>query len=99
MSSFQLHEIRFNAIFHRLTIACIAVLLSLHVNPSYGQSEPTPEKSSHPPVTDSGPAQGEWIQLFNGKDINDWIVKLHHHAINDNYRDTFRVEHGLLNVR
>ncbi len=42
---------------------------------------------------------GEWIQLFNGKDINDWIVKLNHHELNDNYRDTFRVEDGILKVR
>ena len=44
-------------------------------------------------------ADGEWIQLFNGKDINDWIVKLNHHELNDNYRDTFRVEDGILKVR
>ena len=43
--------------------------------------------------------EGEWIQLFNGKDINDWIVKLNHHEIGDNYGDTFRVEDGILKVR
>lgn len=42
---------------------------------------------------------GEWIQLFNGKDIDDWIVKLNHHDINDNYGDTFRVEDGILKAR
>ena len=46
------------------------------------------------------PAQeGEWIQLFNGRDIKDWIVKLNHHALNENYGNTFRVEDGLLKVR
>jgi len=43
--------------------------------------------------------EGEWIQLFNGKDLDDWIVKLNHHALNENYGDTFRVEDGLLKVR
>ena len=42
---------------------------------------------------------GEWIQLFNGRDIDDWIVKLNHHDIGDNYGNTFRVEDGILKVR
>lgn len=99
MSSLQLRKTTFKSILRQLTIACIAVLLSLHVNGLYGQGEPSPETSSPPPVKNSDPSQGEWIQLFNGKDINDWIVKLHRHEINDNYRDTFRVEDGLLKVR
>ena len=41
----------------------------------------------------------EWIQLFNGKDINDWIVKIHHHEVGDNYGNTFRVEDSLIKVR
>ena len=48
---------------------------------------------------DSAAAEGEWIQLFNGKDIDDWVVKLHRHDLGDNYGDTFRVEDGLLKVR
>ena len=37
-----------------------------------------------------------WISLFNGKDMNDWFVKIHHHEVGDNYRQTFRVEDGIL---
>lgn len=44
-------------------------------------------------------AKEEWIQLFNGKDINDWMVKIHHHETGDNYGNTFRVEDGLIKVR
>jgi hypothetical protein len=40
-----------------------------------------------------------WISLFNGKDINDWIVKIHHHEVGDNYGNTFRAEDGILKVR
>ena len=40
-----------------------------------------------------------WVSLFNGKDIDDWIVKIHHHEVGDNYGNTFRVEDGLLKVR
>ncbi|AHM60056.1 hypothetical protein D770_08995 [Flammeovirgaceae bacterium 311] len=42
--------------------------------------------------------QEEWQTIFNGKDINDWIVKIHHHEVGDNYANTFRVKDGLLQV-
>ncbi len=41
----------------------------------------------------------EWIQLFNGTDINDWIVKIHHHEAGENFGNTFRVEDGMIKVR
>ena len=41
----------------------------------------------------------EWIQLFNGKDLNDWTVKIAKHNVSDNYANTFRVEDSLLKVR
>jgi hypothetical protein len=42
---------------------------------------------------------GEWIQLFNGKDLNDWTIKIRNHPLNENWGNTFRVEDGLLKVR
>ena len=33
-----------------------------------------------------------WIPLFNGKDINDWVVKVHHHDAGVNFGNTFRGE-------
>lgn len=44
-------------------------------------------------------ASNEWIDLFNGKDLDDWTVKIHHHEAGDNYGHTFRVEDGMLKVR
>jgi hypothetical protein len=44
----------------------------------------------------SAPIQGQRISLFNGKNLDGWTIKMTHHEINDNYRDTFRVEDGLL---
>jgi 3-keto-disaccharide hydrolase len=41
----------------------------------------------------------QWKSLFNGKDINDWIVKIHHHRVNVNFGNTFRVEDGMIKVR
>lgn len=39
------------------------------------------------------------IQLFNGKDIDDWTAKVRLHEAGENYANTFRVEDGLLKVR
>ena len=43
-------------------------------------------------------ADDEWIQLFNGKDIDDWTVKIKSFDVGENYADTFRVEDGILKV-
>ena len=40
----------------------------------------------------------EWIQLFNGKDLSGWTPKLSGYALGENYKNTFRVEDGLLKV-
>ncbi|ALJ01195.1 3-keto-disaccharide hydrolase [Rufibacter tibetensis] len=42
--------------------------------------------------------QKEWQTLFNGKDLKDWTVKIHHHEVGDNYAQTFRVKDGVLQV-
>ncbi|RZK76704.1 MAG: DUF1080 domain-containing protein [Pedobacter sp.] len=44
-------------------------------------------------------AQPKWEQLFNGKNIKDWQVKIRKHDLNDNYGNTFRVNDGMIQVR
>jgi hypothetical protein len=44
------------------------------------------------------PNKKEWIQLFNGKDLEGWDVKLSGHDLNDNFGNTFRVENGVMKV-
>ncbi len=44
-------------------------------------------------------AQEQWVALFNGKDINDWFIKIHHHEIDDNFGNTFRVKDSIIQVR
>jgi len=46
----------------------------------------------------NNPDQKEWIQLFNGKDLKDWDIKIKGYDLNDNFGDTFRVENGVLKV-
>ena len=40
----------------------------------------------------------EWIQLFNGKDLNGWTPKFTDLQVGENYHRIFRVEDGLLKV-
>ncbi|RPJ53691.1 MAG: DUF1080 domain-containing protein [Acidobacteria bacterium] len=44
------------------------------------------------------PDKKEWIHLFNGKDLKDWDIKIKGHELNDNYKNTFRVEDGVMKV-
>jgi hypothetical protein len=41
----------------------------------------------------------EWKQLFNGKNLDGWDIKIRGYALNDNYNNTFRVEDGKMVVR
>ena len=43
--------------------------------------------------------KNKWESLFNGKDINNWTVKINHHDVGVNYANTFRVEDGIIKVR
>ena len=42
------------------------------------------------------PNAKEWVQLFNGKNLDGWEVKIAGRDLNDNFGNTFRVENGVL---
>ncbi|MFY9252797.1 MAG: DUF1080 domain-containing protein [Fuerstiella sp.] len=42
---------------------------------------------------------GEWVSLFNGKDMSGWTPKIRYSDFGENYGNTFRVEDGMLKVR
>jgi len=44
------------------------------------------------------PADAKWEQLFNGKDLSNWDLKLNGYDLNDNYKNTFQVKDGVLRV-
>jgi len=46
----------------------------------------------------AGKGGENWVSLFNGKDLEGWTPKFVGHKAGENYRDTFRVEDGLLTV-
>jgi hypothetical protein len=41
----------------------------------------------------------DWIQLFNGRDLTGWRVKIAGYPVDQNFGDTFRVEDGVLKVK
>jgi hypothetical protein len=43
--------------------------------------------------------KGDWVPLFNGKDLTGWTPKITGYALGENFGDTFRVADGLLQVR
>ena len=40
----------------------------------------------------------DWIQLFNGKNLDGWTVKIAGHELGDNFGNTFRVQDGKIAV-
>lgn len=69
-----------------LTLSGTAIMLSLVVLFSgFKASEP--------------PSDIKWKQLFNGKNLKGWDMKIRKHKFKENYGNTFRVENGNLEVR
>lgn len=42
--------------------------------------------------------KGGWQTLFNGKNLDGWVPKIHHHELGDNYKNTFRVVDGEIEI-
>lgn len=47
----------------------------------------------------NNPDQEEWIDLFNGKDLSNWTIKIRGYPLGENAFDTFRVKDGVMQVR
>jgi hypothetical protein len=68
-----------------LTATALAVLLLAPAAPRFNAAEATPRS-------------GQWIQLFNGTNLDGWTPKITGYPLGSNYNHTFRVEDGLLKV-
>ena len=44
------------------------------------------------------PDRKDWIQLFNGKNLDGWVPKITGYTLGENYGSTFRVENGVLRI-
>src|SRR5205085_9379567 len=60
-----------------------------------GKNAPAPKNDQ----TRNDPNKEEWVQLFNGRDLDGWTPKFSKHDLGENFNNTFRVENGLLEVR
>jgi hypothetical protein len=50
-------------------------------------------------VEPSAAAEAEqWHELFNGKDLSGWTIKIANRPLGENYADTFRVQDGVIKV-
>jgi hypothetical protein len=63
-----------------------AVLLTIVVAATIGCTAP------------AGKTEGEWISLFNGKNLDGWIIKFAKSEVGENPGNVFRVEDGCLTV-
>ena len=45
------------------------------------------------------PDRKEWIDLFNGRNLDGWTAKFAKHEVGDNYANTFRVVDGAIQAR
>ena len=75
----------------------IAASLTLAVLPLVLAAQPAQQAAA--PAADWRTApDADWQTLFNGTNLDGWVVKLAHHEVGDNYGDTFRVENGVIRV-
>jgi hypothetical protein len=51
-----------------------------------------------PVWSQNDPNRKDWIQAFNGKNLDGWIMKIAGYPLGENYGNTFRVQDGLLTV-
>ena len=45
-----------------------------------------------------GQKPADWLNLFNGKNLDGWVIKIAGHELGDNYGQTFRAENGVIKV-
>ena len=43
--------------------------------------------------------QQKWVSLFNGKNLDNWKIKIAGYKLGENFGNTFRVENGILSTR
>ena len=82
--------------------ACALAFAALAVHPAAplaGQGGAETRSVRTPAAQRGEPERRDWIQLFNGRDLDGWTAKFTRHDLGENLNDTFRVENGVLEVR
>ena len=55
--------------------------------------------NSQKQAVDNSTANKQWIPLFNGTNLDNWMVKIQHHEAGVNFGNTFRAEDSMIKVR
>ena len=72
---------------YKIVLWCCILFLGCAVQ---GCKQTSPNTNMH--------SKENWIRLFNGNDLNDWVVKIKGHELGDNYKNTFRVVDEVIQV-
>ncbi len=86
------------------SFTAIAGALALIIAAACGQSPPPQQQQQQQQKQVQAQArqdeqqEEQWIQLFNGKNLSGWKVKLRGYELGDNFGNTFRVEDGAMKV-
>src|SRR3954454_8667971 len=70
---------------HRRAVALIVATLAMGLNTAFVSYQAAADPK-------------DWIQLFNGKNLDAWVPKIRGYALGENFGDTFGVQNGLLRV-
>ncbi len=63
----------------------LSLLFACNASPETEQANTTPEN--------------KWETIFNGENLEGWIVKVKGHPLNENFANTFRINDGMLSIR
>ena len=70
---------------HNTLLIVLSVLLLLNCKNDEKKNTEIPQKEN-------------WVKLFNGKDLQDWTIKIKGQPLGENYKNTFIVENGVMKV-
>lgn len=70
-----------------LFLPCLCLLM--HCSPQNAQQASSDSKEKLP---------AQWVSLFNGENLEGWIIKIKGYETGENYGNTFRIEDGILKV-
>lgn len=82
----------------RQLVCCLIAASFASLLCSYPAAATEQPQSPEQAATEQAADAEQWIQLFNGRDLDDWTIKIRYHELGKNFNDTFRVEDGLLKV-
>lgn len=88
--------LKFNCIFCIVLAVLGQCLNGPGSNPTSAQDPAAAETTKSQTEAAQHGGSENWIELFNGKDLDGWTVKIAGHPMGENYADTFRVEDGIL---